>query len=296
LETAKAKPPFTARKQNQKSNPACANRQVEKERAGNIGRRITCCYRLKRAVCENPQRGRQNQQTCTRQSTHPNPKRQERNGKSAPAKNEHNHTAKAISGRKLHAHKTNHELNNSPIYEGSKTIITMLKQLLSLYGVIEKSKGKFETFSLNGDFFIDVYRTQPFQPELYEYFSLPAIFVDYQMAGQGRNSPRTVTLTLHIVVDELPDASNISEQREAGLQRFTYCLLLQSILEGCRLNKTSRLRFISENIIDENVVNYHTQTYEFDVYLDDMLSETERVFGEFERLNIFGSLTKKLPR
>lgn len=86
----------------------------------------------------------------------------------------------------------------------------MLKQLLSLYQKIEESKGKFEAFALNGGFFIDVYRTQPFQPELYEYFSLPAIFVDCQMAGQGKNQPRLVTLTLHIVVDELPDASNIS--------------------------------------------------------------------------------------
>lgn len=172
----------------------------------------------------------------------------------------------------------------------------MLKQLLSLYERITENKSKFEAFGLNGDFFIDVYRTQPFQPELYEYFSLPAIFVDYQMTGQGKKQPRLVTLTLHIVVDELPDASNISEQKEIGLQRFNYCLLLQSILEGCTLNKTTQLKFISENSIDEQVVNYHTQTYEFEVYLADMLNDIERSFGEFERLNIFGSLVKKLPK
>ena len=172
----------------------------------------------------------------------------------------------------------------------------MLKQLLSLYEKIEENKSKFDNLELNGDFFIDVYRTQPFQPELYEYFSLPAIFVDYQMVGQGKNKPRLITLTLHIVVDELPDASNISEQKEAGLQRFNYCLLLQSILEGCTLNKTTQLKFISENIIDEQVVNYHSQTYEFEAYLSDMLGDTEYILGEFERLNIFGSLVKKLPK
>ena len=168
----------------------------------------------------------------------------------------------------------------------------MFKQLLALYEVIEKNKSEFEAFGLKGDFFIDVYRTQPFNPELYEYFSLPAIFVDYRMTGQGRNQPRLVTLTLHIVVDELPDASNIAEQTEAGLQRFNYCLLLQSILEGTTLNKTTRLKFISEDIIDERVVNYHTQTYEFEVHLQDMLGDVERIFGEFERLNIFGNLVK----
>ena len=173
----------------------------------------------------------------------------------------------------------------------------MIKQLLSLYEIIEENKGKFEAFALNGNFFIDVYRTQPFHPELYEYFSLPAIFVDYEMTGQGRNQERTVRLTLHIVVDELPDASNIAEQREAGLQRFNYCLLLQSILEGCRLDKTSRLKFISENAVDEQVVNYHTQTYEFEAFLQDMLSnDAERIFGIFEQLNIYGSLVKTLPK
>jgi hypothetical protein len=172
----------------------------------------------------------------------------------------------------------------------------MHKQLLSLYEKIEENKYRFEKYGLNGDFFMDIYRTQPFHPELYEYFSLPAIFIDYQMTGQGINQPRLVTLILHIVIEELPDASNISEQKDAGMQRFQYCLLLQSILEGVRLDNTSAIKFVSENVIDEQVVNYHTQTYEFEVFLNDMLGDTERVFGEFERLNIFGSLVKRLPK
>jgi hypothetical protein len=166
----------------------------------------------------------------------------------------------------------------------------MLKQLLSLYNIIEQNKSKFEASGLSGDFFIDVYRSQPHEPELYEYFSLPALFVDYSMTGQGKNQPRLITMTIHIVVDEMPDASNISEQKEAGLQRFTYCLLLQSVLEGCRLDKSTPLRFVSENIIDESVINYHSQIYEFEVYLEDMITDISTITGEFERLNIYGNL------
>jgi hypothetical protein len=169
----------------------------------------------------------------------------------------------------------------------------MLKQLLSLYNVMEQNKSKFENTGLNGDFFMDVYRSQPHEPELYEYFPLPALFVDYSMTGQGKNQPRLITMTVHIVVDEMPDASNISEQKEAGLQRFTYCLLLQSILEGCRLDKSTPLRFVSENTIDEPVINYHSQTYEFEVYLEDMITDISKFTGEFERLNIFGNLILK---
>lgn len=169
----------------------------------------------------------------------------------------------------------------------------MLKQLLSLYHIMEQNKSRFESAGLNGNFFIDVYRSQPHEPELYEYFSLPALFVDYSMTGQGKNQPRLVTMTVHIVVDEMPDASNISEQKEAGLQRFTYCLLIQSVLEGCRLDKSTPLRFVSENIIDEPVINYHSQAYEFEVYLEDMITDVSHIIGEFERLNIYGNLLLK---
>jgi hypothetical protein len=169
----------------------------------------------------------------------------------------------------------------------------MLKQLLSLYNIIAQNKNKFEEAGLNGNFFMDVYRSQPHEPELYEYFSLPALFIDCSMTGQGKNQPRLITMTVHIVVDEMPDASNISGQKEAGLQRFTYCLLLQQILEGCRPDKSTPLRFVSENIIDEPVVNYHSQTYEFEAYIEDMITDISHIMGEFERLNIYGKLTAK---
>lgn len=167
----------------------------------------------------------------------------------------------------------------------------MLVQLLELYKHIESNKQKFTDVGLNGNFFIDVYRSQPSDPELYEYFSLPAIFVDYSMLGQGKNKPRKVTLTLHVVTDEMPDASNISLQKTEGLKRFMYHIFLQNILEGSKLGNTSQLEFISENIIDAPVINYHTQSYEFDAYIGDMIADNPaQLIGQFERLNIYGSL------
>jgi hypothetical protein len=164
----------------------------------------------------------------------------------------------------------------------------MLKQLLSLHHVIEQNKGKFEDFGLSGDFFIDVYRSQLYKPELYD-FPLPALFVDYSMVGHGKNQPRLITMTIHIITDELPDVAGVSEQ-EAGLKRFTYCLLLQSILENCLFEKSTPLRFVSENIVDEPGVNYHSQVYEFEVYLEDMITDISHIFGEFERLNVYSGL------
>ncbi len=167
----------------------------------------------------------------------------------------------------------------------------MLVQLLELYKLIDVNKQLFIDAGLNENFFIDVYRSQPYEPELYEYFSLPAIFVDYSMLGQGKNKPRKVTLTLHVVTDEMPDASNISLQKDEGLKRFLYHIYLQKILEGNKLGRTTQLQFMSENPIDAPVVNYHAQSYEFDAYIDDMIGDNPaQIIGQFERLNIYGSL------
>lgn len=170
----------------------------------------------------------------------------------------------------------------------------MLQPLLELYLRFEANSLKFEEASLSPISFLDVYRSQPLEPELYEYFPVPAIFIDYTMQGQGIKNPRLITMTLHIVTDDMPDASNISEQKSEGLKRFLYLLLIQQVLEGCKLGKTSALKFLSENIVDVPVVNYHTQTYEFEAYPSDMIGDIDVIMGEFERLNIYGSLCKNL--
>ena len=170
----------------------------------------------------------------------------------------------------------------------------MLQPLLELYLRFEANSLKFTEAGLIAISFLDVYRSHPLEPELYEYFPVPAIFIDYSMQGQGIKNPRLITMTLHIVTDDMPDASNISEQKSEGLKRFLYLLLIQQVLEGCKLGKTSALKFMSENIVDVPVVNYHTQTYEFEAYPSDMIGDIDVIMGEFERLNIYGSLYKNL--
>lgn len=168
----------------------------------------------------------------------------------------------------------------------------MLQPLLELYHHFESNSIKFTEKGILPISFLDVYRSQPLDPELYEYFSLPAIFVDYTMQGKGINQPRIITITIHVVTDDMPDTSNISEQKSAGINRFMYNLLIQQILEGCKLGHTTALKFITEESIDIPVANYHTQSYEFEAFPADMMGDIAQVLGEFERLNIYNSLLK----
>jgi hypothetical protein len=169
----------------------------------------------------------------------------------------------------------------------------MLKPLLNLYNKIAESEQLFTDKGLNGKFYMDVYRGQVEEPEDFEYYPLPAIFVDYSKQGQGKKQPRLITLNLHIVTDAMPSVSNVSEELTKGTDRFIYHLLIQKILEGERLGNTTPLVFLSEIPVTAAVVNYHMQNWQFEAYLDTLMEDMEITTGEFERLCIFGQLKQE---
>lgn len=167
----------------------------------------------------------------------------------------------------------------------------MIQTYFDLYKLFDDNKKLFEDAGLSSTFYLDVYRSQPLEPELYEYFPLPAIFVDYSMQGQGQRKPRLVTLTLHIITDALPNADNFSEQKMDGLKRFTYLSKIQELIEGCSIGGSKPVVFNTEIPVDDPVVNYHTQQYQFESYIKDLVGDNpQKILGYFENLNIFGSL------
>ena len=170
----------------------------------------------------------------------------------------------------------------------------MLQPLLELYKLLESKKQVFIDAGLAPFEYLDVYRGQPLQPQLYEYFPLPAIFIGFSMTGNGIRQKRTVTMELHLITDTMPDTSNISEQKDTGVKRFMYYLLVQQILEDSTLGKTTKLVFGNEEPIEIPVINYHTQTYSFDAFLSDMMGNIEETLGQFEALNIFGNIKSLL--
>lgn len=161
---------------------------------------------------------------------------------------------------------------------------------LNLYAVIEAEKQKFENNGLNGDFFMDIYRGQPEDPEQYEYFSLPAIFISYTNTGQGKDKPRLIQITLHLVIDEENDMSNISPNKETGMNRFLYSGILQEILEGRKLVANSPLKFVSEVPNDSSVSDYHSLIFEFESHAKDLIGNPVFETGEFDKPSIGGML------
>lgn len=161
---------------------------------------------------------------------------------------------------------------------------------LNLYAVIESEKQKFEDHGLNADFFMDKYRGQPEDPQQYEFFSFPAIFIDYTNTGQGKDKPRLIQITLHLLTDEENDMSNISPYKENGMNSFLYCSILQEILEGRKLVGNSALRFVSEVPIDNSVVDRHSLIFEFESFAKDLIGNPVFETGQFDKPNVGGQL------
>ncbi|MFH6945123.1 hypothetical protein [Flavobacterium sp. FlaQc-50] len=164
---------------------------------------------------------------------------------------------------------------------------------LNLYSIIEAEKQKFEDRGLNGNFFIDIYRGQPEDPEQYEFFSLPALFIDYTVTGQGKDRPRLIQITLHLLIDEENDMSNVAPNNLVGMNRFVYCGILQEILEGRKLVMNSALKFISEVPIDNAVADYHSLIFEFESFPKDLISNPVFETGEFDKPNVDGQIKEQ---
>ncbi|MEO6176791.1 MAG: hypothetical protein ABIP27_16690 [Flavobacterium circumlabens] len=164
---------------------------------------------------------------------------------------------------------------------------------LNLYAIIEAEKQKFEDQGLDGNFFIDIYRGQPEEAEQFEYFSLPALFIDYTVTGQGKDKPRLIQITLHLVTDEENDMSNVAPDKEFGMNRFVYCGILQEILEGRKLVGNSVLKFNSEVPIDNPVADYHTLIFEFESFAKDLITNPVFETGEFDKPNVAGQIKEQ---
>lgn len=161
---------------------------------------------------------------------------------------------------------------------------------LNLYAIIEAEKQRFENAGLDGSFFMDIYRGQPDDPQQHEYYSLPAIFIDYTITGQGKDKPRLIQITLHLLIDEEEDMNNVSPDNVAGMNRFVYSHIVQEILEGKKLVGNSVLRFVSEVPIDNAVADYHSLIFEFESFAKDLIENPVFQTGEFDKPNVAGQL------
>ncbi|MGY0034431.1 hypothetical protein [Pedobacter sp. NJ-S-72] len=141
---------------------------------------------------------------------------------------------------------------------------------------------------------IDRYRGQPLNPEQFEYYDLPAIFIARSIPWEkvGRSYKGNVMLEFHLVTDATWETSNIATSAAEGLKHVMFHKLVQYVLDDIESENTGKLQRVDNQPVDTGVVNYEVLRYQC-MYEDPMITGIEYVEAMIEKLKINGKLITK---
>lgn len=140
--------------------------------------------------------------------------------------------------------------------------------MLKLYQAFEDSKPDFTAAGLEPVAFIDRFRGQPLNPEQYEYFPLPAIFIgrSIQWVQAGNVYNGALMLDFHLVSEPTWEMSNISTNREEGLKYYRWVNQVRKVLDKFSSEETANLQRSNDREIDTGVTIYEVIAYTTTLY------------------------------
>lgn len=132
----------------------------------------------------------------------------------------------------------------------------MEKLYLKIIEKIEAAEPVFTQAGLPAVRYIDLYRGQPQNPARFEFFDLPAIFVQYKIEKNRAN------IDIHVLTDQNHDTNNLSPNQMNGLDIIRFYELIKDTLTDLEADNTSKLHWRSDEPMDADVVNYHIISFE----------------------------------
>lgn len=133
-----------------------------------------------------------------------------------------------------------------------------------LYQAFEDAKADFITAGVPPIAIIDRFRGQPLNPEQYEYYPLPAIFIERstEWLREGNVYNGITQLGFHLVTEPTWDTSSISTNKDAGLEYFDLVDQVRIVLDGFRKSYISSFFRTKDDPIDTGVVMYERLGYQ----------------------------------
>lgn len=167
---------------------------------------------------------------------------------------------------------------------------------ISVYDAFDAAKSKFTDIGLKPIVHIDRYRGQPEDPTQFEYFPLPALFIDWSVkwekAGLRKSYEGVLNLEFHLLTDATWDTANISTNRDAGLESVLHLSIVRNILDGIKSPNTGPMTRSDETPVGTEVTNYHLLKYTAPYY--DRSGEPEYIEVLIEKLTLSGYLKRSL--
>lgn len=133
---------------------------------------------------------------------------------------------------------------------------------------------------------IDRYRGQPLNPEQFEYFPLPAIFISTSMTWQkiGNLYNGLLNWELHIVNEPTWEMSSIATNKEEGLQYYRYVNEVRKVMDNFESERISKPLRSTDREIDTGVIIYQVLGYTSTYYEDE--PQDQYVDTTIEEVNI----------
>ena len=157
-----------------------------------------------------------------------------------------------------------------------------------LYDAFGAATHEFEDAGLTPIALIDRYRGQPQNPEQFEYYPLPAIFLsntkNWFRAGNCWNAD--MQLNFHLVTEPTWDMSNIATNHLEGLEYYRLVEAVRKVLDNFSSDRTARLERESDQEADSGVVMYSVLVYKTIFYGNDVATEEYTDSGEDQELDV----------
>lgn len=142
------------------------------------------------------------------------------------------------------------------------------KLFLDICTAFKDAAPAFITAGVKPVAFIDRFRGQPLNPEQFEYYELPAMFLQSKIdwVRTGRNYNATLKLSVHLVTEPTWDMSSIASNQEEGLKYYRYVEQVRNVFDNLQTAQTGTFFRDTDENVDAGVVFYDILGYEVPYY------------------------------
>lgn len=154
---------------------------------------------------------------------------------------------------------------------------------------LEEIKDKYRLKGIENPKFIDLYAGQDLEPESFEIYDCPALFVNWSI--DHRQTPALATITFRLAYEQTRDTSNLGRNTAEALKFLDFIEITDSILSELESECTGKMETATQElnlepiVIDEYILVY-TCSYN--------KKAREHVTGKFDDIKIKSGLYKNL--
>jgi len=153
----------------------------------------------------------------------------------------------------------------------------------------EKIKDKYREKGILPPQFIDLYGGQDIQPESFDIYPQPAIFVSWSI--DHRQKPPVVSVTFRLCFEQLRDTSSLGNNTAEALKFIDYKDLTDEILRKFESDDTGKLTPATEDLNTEPVITDQFILVYTCSYKNKFTSEDSK--GEYKDISLTSGLQTK---